>query len=193
MIYTVDYFFLFYQAEYAVYLGLVIYLSSMYYRVDPHPFELVLEDGEDTLYRVEVWAVGWGEDVFQPKLVNPLHNIVTVMHSEVIHNEADIVEEVSPPDLIEVDFELLLVHRLVKGHDQVHPCLTRYTSNHRDNLSRILGIVDLEPLPFWSPLSGWYRRLCDHGLVKEYDAEASIEHLLELLCHVGRLFLDSEP
>jgi len=100
MFYTVYNFFPVDKAEYAVYLDLEIYLLLVLNGSDPHSFKLVLEDGEHTLYGIAVWRVGWSEDVLQPKLFNTIHNIVALMHPQVIHDDTDIIKEIFPPKLI---------------------------------------------------------------------------------------------
>jgi hypothetical protein len=193
MIYTVYYLFFFDEAEDTVNLGLVVDLSLMHYRADPHPLEPVLELGEHTLNRVVVRRVGWGEDILQPELVEPVDHIVAVVHPEVVHDDADVVEEVPPPELLEVHLELLLVHGLGKGHDQVHPSLPGYACDDGDDLSGELTKVDRERLLLGRPLSFGDGRLGDQGLVEEDDAEAPVDQLMELLGHEGRLPLDAEP
>jgi hypothetical protein len=193
MIYTVNDLFLFDEAEDSVYLGLIIDLSPIHYLADPHPLEPVLEDGEHTLDRVVVRTICWGEDILQPELVHPFHHIVAVVHPKVVHDDADVVEEVPPPDLLEVHLELLLVHRLRKVHDQVHSSLPGYACDDGDDFPRELAIVNLKPLLLGSPLSNWDGRLGDQGLVEEDDAEPSVDQLLELLRHKGCLPLDPEP
>ena len=158
-------------------------LSSVDDATDSLLPELSLEDGEDALDRVGVWAVGRREDVLEAQLVDPLDGGVAVVDAQVVHDEADVVEEVPGPQLVEPDLELLDVHRLVELHHQVDSSLLGDASEHCNCATTILPLVHLHFMPLSGPLVGGDGLGGHHGLVEVDDPEAPGSHHLDLLRH----------
>ena len=71
------------------------WIFSSYDSLYPFLFQLAFEDGEHTFYRIGIWAVGWSKDVLKAKLVYPFDGCITVMYSQVVHDKADVIKEVS--------------------------------------------------------------------------------------------------
>ena len=93
--------------------------------LNPLLLELTFEDREHTLDWIGVWAVGWSEDVLEAELVDPLYGCVAVVDSEVVHHQADVVEEVPGSELVEPELELLDVDGLLELNHQVNSSLLR--------------------------------------------------------------------
>ena len=94
---TVCYFFCFYLRPDLRYYSRDVESFSMEDASDSPLLESSLEHGEDALDGIGVWAVGRSEDILESELVDPLNRCMAVMDAQVVHDEADIIEEVSSP------------------------------------------------------------------------------------------------
>jgi hypothetical protein len=92
---AVDYLFSFYLLPDLLYQKRDLDFFSSYDSLYPFLFQLAFEDGEHTFYRIGIWAVGWSKDVLKAKLVYPFDGCITVMYSQVVHDKADVIKEVS--------------------------------------------------------------------------------------------------
>jgi hypothetical protein len=188
---TVNNLFSFYFAKDKFYLLFIVNRLILLNGFDPHPLHFVLEDGEHTLNRIEVWRVGRGEDILHAQLVKPIDDVVAVVHPQVVHHKTYVVHEVPGPELLQEHLELLLVHRFLEAHHLFNTPLLRYGSKDGYAGATKLLIVHLDLMLEPSPLFGRHSRLGHHCLVEVDNAEASADHWCQLLSHLFRLLLDA--
>ena len=153
------------------------------YRSHPLLLELALELGEHRLDGVGIGRVDRSVDILKAELVHPLDGGIGVVHPEVVEHEADVVEEMPRPQLVEPHLELLDIDGLLEGHHQVDAPLLGDACEHCNAAPRVLLVVNLQLDVLARPLVGWNGALGDHGLVEVHNAEASRNHDPQLLCH----------
>ena len=79
-------------------------------------FQLAFKDAEHKLNGVQVRRVSWSEDVLKAEFIHSFNDFTTMMDSQIVHYDADIVVEMTGSQLLEPDFELWDVYRLLEDH-----------------------------------------------------------------------------